>query len=86
MSKENLTKAKAKGSAQGTIDCKRFYLPGVSIEATCPECKVRNKVDLGSRYISYPRLNEPADFCVCCDECAEEFYVEVVLHVKLEVS
>lgn len=75
---------KITGKATGEIDVKRFYMPGVKLESDCPECKTKNKQDMGDDYVSYPSFNTEFGFGFYCHECNHEWEEDVIIEVKLK--
>ena len=56
-----------KGQANSELDVKRFYVPGVIVESSCPKCKAKQEKDFSCDYFSYPVPNEPQDFYFFCE-------------------
>lgn len=67
------------------VDDKRFYVPGVVLKSTCPECQAPASRDMGDDYLSYPKANTPIDsrsfHCECCDH---EWSAKIVLSITVE--
>lgn len=66
----------------GEIDCKRFYLDGLDLEITCPNC---GDISDWDDYLSYPNTNIPIDFNCYCGECDHEWVEKVKLNLSFEV-
>ena len=78
---------KITGLADGqTINCKRFYLPGVTIETECPTCGQKYVTDLGRDYLMYPLVNKPYEHYYYCGECDIEWSVPILLKISLELA
>ncbi len=71
------------------LEVKRFYLPGVVVEATCPHCGKVVVQDYSREYLGYPTANDPfkETFGHSVDGPGpdHEFVVELVLRLSLEV-
>ena len=76
---------KIKGKCVGSIDAKRFYMPGVTLEATCPECNKACTVDFESDHLSYPDAGKPFSHGLYCSECEHEWSVNLELKITLKV-
>lgn len=78
-----------KSAAVEAVDLgKRFYLPGVVLESSCPKCRCVWSLDLGSDYIDqYMSTETPIEvkaYCGC-DGCDAEWVAgNVVFHVTIE--
>jgi hypothetical protein len=76
---------------QGTVkpgielEIKRCYLPGVSLEGTCPKCGAPYARDCEDDYLSYPTVNEPFKETCYCAKCQHEWKVTLRLTITLEV-
>lgn len=72
---------------EGTFDLpvKRLYLPIVET-VYCPHCGACNAHDFNDNYLMYPSVNQKTKVYYCCEECDEEFYFYVTLHLSLDVS
>lgn len=70
------------------IEEKRFYIPGALIEENvCPSCKTTAlDVDLGDRYLSYPKANAVNAVHLYCDNCGTEWDVKVRLEINLTLE
>lgn len=72
------------------IEVKRFYIPGVTVYSTCPNCMKEHKFDFDNEYISYPVVNAPEKvhfYCTDCDEAGEDVFEwteELILRMTLE--
>lgn len=67
------------------LDVKRLYLPGTVLEDQCPSCGVLCRHDLGQQYLSYPLINEPAEFTFWCSACEREWPRQIVLTMRVEL-
>ena len=78
--------AKLIGEVKGVeIDSKRFYLNGAKIEWKCPNCAYQNDIDFSQDYLSYHEANTKIKIDVCCQNCDNDFYVEAMLKLSLEI-
>lgn len=73
------------GAAKGEIEEKRLYLPGLQLQATCPECRAAYSRDFGDDYLSYPKVGEPEDLTLYCRECDHEWKIRVQLDVTMKI-
>ena len=71
---------------------KRMYLP-YRIVTRCPECDTELVHDLtdstgaSDYYLGHPPMNgEPFHYDFYCDDCEHEWYVTVVLDVRLRLA
>lgn len=55
----------------GEIDDKRFYLPGVVLEDTCPSGDHVVTMDLGEQYLSYPIIGAVDSAWWYCGQCED---------------
>ncbi len=79
--------AKINGTCDGQIEEKRFRLPGVAIEAECPNCQHPNINNLGGDdYLTFPWANKPFAYYLCCRECDHEWTINVVLNISLTLA
>ncbi len=77
---------KIEGTISGTLDVKRFYLPGVTIKDNCPKCGVELIKDFSNgEYLSYPTAGKPEKIHFWCEECDEEWSGEVILDINLRM-
>jgi hypothetical protein len=67
------------------IDVKRFYLPGVTLRATCPKCNHPWVHDMAHHYLSYPVANVPFEDNAYCPECEHEWTFRLRLNLSLGV-
>lgn len=70
------------------IEVKRFYLPGVKITSTCPDCGSPVTRDLARDYLSYPTIGENTMGMYHYHEDTDTdvvWDVKVVLHVSVRV-
>jgi len=67
------------------IDVKRFYIPGVTVRAECPECGAVHESDLGVDYLSYPELGKPEPVYFICED-GEDHYVEFDVEVIIGLT
>lgn len=67
---------------------KRFYMPGVTIKDTCPNCGHVCQVDLGDHCIYYPTFNAPMKFSMyCCEDgCEHEWDIQIIIRVTTELE
>ena len=72
-------------SVDNRLDVKRFYLPGVTIKDNCPNCKTECVYDLTDHYLSHPKLNTPEDCVFYCDNCDNDWKIQVRLNLNLEL-
>jgi hypothetical protein len=72
------------GTCEGVELDKRTYLPGVTVKSTCPRCGVPWSRDMGSHYLSYPKVGEPVNVYGYCGSCEHEWPVMVVVRLVLE--
>jgi len=70
------------GQPEGEIEVKRFYLSGLQINVTCPEC---GESYLWENYLSYPDINIPIDFGLACPECDYNWTEQIILNVNVEL-
>ena len=70
---------------RGEIDCKRFYLTGISIEAHCPGCGIKFLLD-SNHYLSYPQMNQPNTLYLNCDHCYHSWTEEILLKVEVIIK
>ena len=73
-----------KGGFNGSIECKRFYLPGIVYTDKCPKCGESVTIDFGDNYLSYPQVNTPIDAGGYCNKCDHGWEIPVVLSVTLK--
>lgn len=82
--------AKIVGKAGSFQLDKRFYIPGICVEDTCPVCGGTIQADLSSEYLSYPNANEEHDMGFYCyhdgTDKAEEEEAEWIVKVKVIVG
>lgn len=71
--------------AEGQIDEKRLYLPGLELESTCPKCKKTFTRDFGDDYLSYPEVGRPYIICLYCENCEYEYDVRVQIDVTMTI-
>ena len=76
---------KIEGWLTGALNIKRMYMPGVTITVTCPECSDERSQDMGARYISHPKINEPIEHDLYCPACEHEWSESVFLDVSYYV-
>lgn len=76
---------KVVGKAEGEIDSKRFYIPGLFLEGKCPECGEPYEKDYTSEYLMYPQAGEPFEEYCHCMECNHEWPVKMQLDIKLKL-
>lgn len=82
---KNLAVKSVPSTKSTSLNCKRLNLPGISIEADCPVCGCKIVRDFGDLdYLTYPELNVWEPHTMYCDECDEEFDIEIRLTVALE--
>lgn len=74
-----------KGKAEGRVDCKRFYLPGITVSDDCPNCGKTVINDMDNEYFAYPRIGKPIPLHFWCG-CDEEWDVMVTLEVALKTG
>lgn len=72
------------GELTGEVDCKRFYLTGLTVRYACPACGATTTEPV--RYLSYPRMNEPFEWGAYCTTCEHEWQERAVLRVALELA
>lgn len=72
--------------SKAELDVKRFYLPGVTITDHCPSCRKLRHFDGDSEYISNPILNEPEAVTMYCEDCEENWEVDVVLTLVVTLA
>ena len=77
------------GKPEETEGEKRVYLPGVSVQGTCPECGRVITEDLDIHYLSYPAINAaaPSDYTFYCEDdggCGHEWTEEYHLRMTIE--
>lgn len=65
---------------------KRFYIPGVKVKSTCPNCLLPHTQNMGDNYLSYPSAGVPIKLGFWCSECEHEWSVKVVLKISLEAA
>lgn len=81
---------KVVGKITGEIDCKRTYLPGLTIVIPCKNCGRKIHIDMKSNYLSYPVPGQVKTIAGSCQSCEDdphfegESYTEV--QVRLNVS
>lgn len=80
-----MSNIKIEGALTGSLDIKRFYMPGIKITVTCPECGDERSQDMGARYIGYPTINEPIEHNLYCPICEHEWSESVFLAVSYYV-
>lgn len=60
--------ARIEGTPGGMeVDVKRFYVPGVTVFSTCPECGYEVERDLSHEYLSHPVVGEPEAVYFYCE-------------------
>lgn len=87
-----MTRPIATGRATGELNIKRCYLPGMAIEATCPECGRRVTDNLGGRYLSYPTVGEWVTHDMYCytegegdtPDAEHEWEIEIFICISIE--
>jgi hypothetical protein len=67
MKKKLKSTVKIQGKASGELEVKRFYVPGVIVESTCPNCGSKKEKDLSVEYFDYPSINKSQDFYFYCE-------------------
>lgn len=67
------------------INCKRFYLPGIKVKSECPNCNAEEVWDGNDWYLSYPTPGKPDTVHFYCEDCDEEWYLDVVLDINLKL-
>jgi len=67
------------------LNIKRFYLP-FKIEKECPNCKTKCIVDLNMNYLSYPTVNVKKQQYFYCENCEQEFEVDIILKISLDIG
>jgi hypothetical protein len=77
--------AKVTGKEIGTIDVKRFYLPGLRVEVECKECKKPMVKDLAQEYLTYPPVNQPFPFTVYCTDCDKPIALTLIFEAQLKI-
>lgn len=74
------------GEPYGDIECKRFYINGVSIDYDCPSCGNYGSLENGGPGgLSYPPMNQPFDIDLYCEHCHHEWSIRAQLSIKLEL-
>ena len=74
---------KIKGKFEGTIDVKRFYLEGIELKYTCPNC---GEEKVFTDYLSYPKVNEVESVDFWCCECDHEWTETVILTLTVKCN
>lgn len=70
------------GMMDGKVEVKRFYLPGIDIITTCPNCGYEHEWE--GDYLSYPDAGIPIDLPCCCLSCEHEWDERVILTIELK--
>ena len=72
---------KIEGTMKGRIDCKRFYMPGITFIQNCPQCGKTIKEDMRDMYLSYAVVGKPFIYDMWCSDCdtnwEEELFIEL---------
>lgn len=68
---------------KGEIDCKRFYLSGITLKDVCPKCDTEWKQE--GYQLSYPSTDENLKIYLYCDNCNCEWLRYLRLTLKAEV-
>lgn len=77
---------KITGKVSGKSDDKRFRLPGVKIEYTCPGCGDEGVKDVDAgHYFSYPVLGKSFEYTMWCDKCDHEWKVNLQIDITLKI-
>jgi hypothetical protein len=70
----------------GELSIKRFYVPGITVEADCPECGKKVLWEGDSQYLSYPAVGSPDLLHMACFECGHGWSVDIVLEVGIRLA
>lgn len=73
------------GKCSGQIEVKRFYMPGIVIDAVCPNCNEMVVDDFAENYISFPEVGSPFIYGLYCRECEHEWEFKLQLDITLKV-
>ena len=65
---------------------KRQYMPGYVVKSTCTKCGNVCTNDMDHAYFSCPIVDEPFDTDMYCEPCDNEWYVDVVIRMSLELA
>lgn len=79
------TQTRIEGTPSGTLDVKRFFMHGVKLIASCPNCGHEIEDDFGHDYLGYPEVNHPFDRHCYCSACEHEWTVKLTLALNLTV-
>ena len=64
-----VSKVNVVGACEGVKLDKRFYVPGVTIETSCPRCNADRPIHLADRYLTSPTVGRPHDAMGYCPDC-----------------
>lgn len=64
------------------LDIKRFYLPGMILEETCPHCSYQNQISLSDHYPYGFESDGSCQLSFLCQSCEEA----IDLSMKLEIT
>lgn len=66
------------------LDIKRFYLPNLVLETTCPHCKSEIKVDLADNYPYQFKEDGSCQISFNCKSCEESVDKNMKLSISIE--
>ncbi len=67
------------------LDIKRFRIPGLKINAECPNCKEMIEQDIGFKdYFDYTEIKQPTERHFYCHKCEHEWDEKIILKVGVE--
>lgn len=67
-------------------DERRFYIDGMTLHWTCPECGEENIQALDSYFFECTDANEYNIYHVACTECCENFKFKGKLNIDFEIT
>lgn len=73
------------GTCIGESNEKRFYLPGIRIEDTCPSCGKDAREDFSREYLFYPSFGVPQILNMYCGHCDHEWELKYKLDLSMEI-
>ena len=74
------------GENVGQVDTKRFYIPGVMLGATCPDCKSEVFQDFhGNDYLINPVMGVPIERTIYCEHCYHEWTCKIIVKIDVKV-
>lgn len=73
------------GDCSGDLNIKRMYLPGLTIKSNCPKCGREESKDFSRDYLADAKVGSPTPVYFFCDDCTDDWQVQVQISITLEV-